>query len=71
MALPAGFTRKDDKKYEEVTVPAMERGSSPKTKKKRTPFQRIAGAGQINVGMLCIRQAVQPHSEGGRIKKDQ
>ena len=41
MALPAGFTRKDDKKYEEVTVPAMEKGSSPETREKRKPISEL------------------------------
>ena len=34
-------------------------------------FVRPQGLEKNNVAMLCIMQAVQPHCEGGRIKKDQ
>ena len=48
MALPVGFTRKDDKKWEEVTVPAENKGTGPPdTGKKTVKISSLDDIGQL------------------------
>ena len=48
MSLPAGFTRKDDKKWEEVTVPAENKGTGPPdTGKKTVKITSLDEIGQL------------------------
>jgi len=48
MSLPAGFTRKDDKKWEEVTVPAQNAGTgAQETGKKPVPISSLDEVGKL------------------------
>ena len=48
MSLPVGFTRKDDKKWEEVTVPAENKGTGPPdTGKKPVKISSLDEIGQM------------------------
>ena len=48
MSLPVGFTRKDDKKWEEVTVPAENKGTGPPdTGKKPVKISSLDDIGQM------------------------
>ena len=48
MSLPAGFTRKDERKFEEVTVPAENKGTGPPdTGKKTVKISSLDEIGQL------------------------
>ena len=59
MALPVGFTRKDDKKWEEVTVPAENKGTGPPDTGKKT----VKISSLDDIGQLAFR-GINHHCRG-------
>ena len=47
MALPIGFERKDDRKFEQITIPAASGGSVDDIVKKLVPIAELDPIGQV------------------------